>query len=613
MERGPRIVATAGGLSVSSGSLWLYSRYAPRAAAERAAAELPLKPDTLYLAPSPCLGYGFETLLARLPASSAVLAVEAEPELAALSRPYVEALKPHPRFAFIATDSAPAAAAAARRLGRHRRVEELRLSQGYRLREDFYALLVRSLAEDLSIHWRNRVSMARMGRLWTKNCIANLGAMDWSRVEARPSNGRGPGGPGGSKLRDEAPVVVCGAGPSLDVALPFLRGLGEGVRILACDTAAGALSRAGVRVDAVVCLEAQVYNVGDFLPMPAAARGPTAYLDLSAHPSSYRALSGSLRLLSSRWTDCGFLDRLAAAGLPIEPLPPLGSVGVLALRLAVGRYRGPVFVAGLDFAYPAGRSHCSGSPVDLAERRQETRLYKYNSRWKISFGPGVERLRAADRGAIHAGRVAEAEPRLLTDPALKLYAGLAARELNERGLSPGCSAYDLRDGRGARLPARPVDFNEAALAMAVASDSRDAPGGGPEDSSGASARDWAERARAFLSEELRLSRILRAALRGDEPERSATEARIPTGDGTSAGDGTPAGDGTSACAGTPAGDGSPESRLRELIIACDYMYAHFPDPERVEALELDALKRLAAEGAYWEARLASALAMAEGR
>lgn len=558
MERGPRIVATAGGLSVSSGSLWLYSRYAPRAAAERAAAELPLKADTLYLAPSPCLGYGFEALLSRLPESSAVLAVEAVPELAALSRPYIEALKPHPRFAFVDADSASAAAAAARRLGRHRRVEELRLSQGYRLREDFYALLVRSLAEDLSIHWRNRVSMARMGRLWTKNCIANLGAMDWPRVEARPPSGRGPGGP---SLLDDAPVAVCGAGPSLDGALPFLRDLGEGVRILACDTAAGALSRAGVRVDAVVCLEAQVYNVGDFLPMPAAARGPTAYLDLSAHPSSYRALAGPLRLLSSRWADCGFLDRLAAAGLPLEPLPPLGSVGVLALRLAVERYRGPVFVAGLDFAYPAGRTHCAGSPVDLAERRREDRLYKYNSRWKASFGPGVERLGPSGGGA--------AGSRLLTDPALKLYAGLAARELDERGLSPGCAAYDLRGGRGARLPARQVDFDEAALALAVASPSLGTPEGGSE----ACPRDWAERAIAFLSEELRLARALRDALRG----------------------------------------GAPEPRRRELIVACDYMYAHFPDPERVEASELDALKRLAAEGAYWEARLSSALAMAEGR
>lgn len=585
MERGPRIVATAGGLSVSSGSLWLYSRYAPKAAAERAAAELPLKDDTLYVAPSPCLGYGFEALLSRLPASSAVLAVEAVPELAALSRPYIEALKPHPRFAFVATDSAPAAAAAARRLGRHRRVEELRLSQGYRLREDVYALLVRSLAEDLSIHWRNRVSMARMGRLWTKNCIANLGAMDWSRVEARPPDGRGPGRP---RFGDDAPVAVCGAGPSLDGALPFLRGLGDGVRILACDTAAGALSRAGVRVDAVVCLEAQVYNVGDFLPMPAAARGPTAYLDLSAHPSSYRALAGPLRLLSSRWTDCGFLDRLAAAGLPLEPLPPLGSVGVLALRLAVERYRGPVFVAGLDFAYPPGRTHCAGSPVDLAERGREDRLYKNNSRWKVSFGPGVERLGASGGGA--------ADQRLLTDPALKLYAGLAARELGERCLSPGCSAYDLRGGRGARLPARPVDFDEAALALAVASPRSEpagvgappleAPPGGPE----SGPRDWAERARAFLSEELRLARALRAALRGDAPE-----AEIPSGSRATS------------------GGAWHEPRLRELIIACDYMYAHFPDPERVEALELDALKRLAAEGAYWEARLAAALAAAEGR
>jgi hypothetical protein len=234
---------------------------------------------------------------------------------------------------------------------------------------------------------------------------------------------------------------------------------------------------------------------------------------------------------------------------------PLGSVGVLALSLARRLYSGPVFIAGLDFSYPQGRTHCLGSPNDIAERLRETRRYKAEGRWRVSFSEGTERQSTG----------------FVSDPALNMYAALASRELEL--LEAGRTAYDLRQGLGAGLPARAASFEEAQRILSSSS-SDDTPGGRSATSKIAHTRPatesalWRERATAFLAGELSLAVRLRDALK----------------------------------------HGTNDGELKILVEACDYMYAHFPDPQRVKTLELDALKRLAAEASYWEGRLRSALA-----
>lgn len=443
-----------------------------------------------------------------------------------------ESLRSDIRVRLIHEREPTAVAAFAQSMGTFRRVVPVQLSHGYSLDPERYDRILNALREDISIFWRNRISLIRMGRLWVKNLFANIGAMNWADVRPVPAVQAGP-------------VVVCGAGPSLDLALPLLRELDDGVHIMACDTAAGALVLSGVRVDSVVCLEGQVYNLEDFLPLN--TKPVDAFVDLSAHPSSYRALMGPKILLSSRWADLRLLDRLAAAGFPMMPVPPLGSVGVLSLRIAAAFHGGPLFITGLDFAYPAGRTHCAGSPIDLTERRLETRLYKKGDRWASTFRDGTS---CNDKG-------------LVCDPALSMYADLASQELSLFSQAPGGLAYDLRQGIGARLPARPTEFGEARTVLRLASRARAK--ASPE---GIEPEAWASAARRFLERELELARKLRTALR--------------------------------TVTGVPA--------LTGLVADCDYMFAHFPDPQRVAALELDGLKRLAAEAEYWEGRLKDALA-----
>lgn len=537
-EDGPLTVDTGRGLSLTYRGRAIYSRRAPLEAPLRAAAQAPLFEQALYLVPSPCLCHGLAELAARIPKSSAVLCVEADQNLMACAlEASRELLLVRPDIRLIRSNDIHAVRAYARSIAAFRRVVQVRLSAGYELNRDFYDSLERSLTADAVLSMRNRVTLARMSRLWTRNLVSNLSAMPWDEVT--------------SAQADDSATVVCGAGPSLDAALPFIRAHADRLRVVACDTACGALARAGIRPDTVVALEGQVYNLPDFLPLNGAET--MLFADLSAHPSTFRATRGAKVLLGSAWSDSSLHARLAESGLPIIAMPPLGSVGVLALRVARTFHTGPVFVAGLDFSFRPGRTHCSNSPADIAEGRREGRLYRRNSGWAASRREGVFRLDSGE----------------LCDPALSMYASLAAEELRAASAS-GQGPYDLRRGTGHPLPFAAVSEREAGSIA----DSSPAPRRVLRKAGGESAKAWAAAARLFLEGELAAVTDLRGALRS----------------------------------------GCGRERLSALLSRLDYVYGHFPDPERVESLEQDALNRVAAECAYWEGRLRVGLdRQADGR
>jgi len=418
---------------------------------------------------------------------------------------------------------------------RFRRAMELRLSGGRIFAQAAYDAALAAIEADISMRFRNRLSLVRMGRLWTRNVISNLASMRWEDVKPLEAASR--------------PVVVCGAGPSLDGALDAIRRSREGITVLACDTAAGALTRAGIIPDAIVCLEAQIWNVADFLPLDGASS--TLMVDLSAHPSSFRAVTGRKSILLSVWAESQFLSRLLAAGLPIAAAPPLGSVGVLALWLA-RKLGGPLIVAGLDFEFCQGMTHCSGSPAEIRGRLLESRTYRNSGAWDASFREGI----------IHAGGA-------ITDPALSMYASLAVAQLT------GQESWDLRGGFGAPLPSRPLSSLELESLVKENGSSRlsqrlDACGAGAAVKGYGdclSPEDCRVKVAAFLSGELDRTNQVSLAL----------------------------------------SHGAADDDLRGLLAAADFLYLHFPDPERVLALETDALKRVAVEAAYWRGRLKAAL------
>ena len=558
---------TGGGLSLRYGDRWLYSRYQPRLVAEKAALDTPSTADTLYLLVSPCLCHGLATLAARLPPSSAVFGVDLDDRLLAIAHTGFKELKLDPNRFRLCTSTAPGTILAeASALGKFRRVTEVRLSGGRDLSPGNFDDLVKTISLNNRLSWRNRMALVRMGRLWVKNVMTNLATLPWDQVALT------------NVITN--PIMLCGAGPSLNQVLPWIKKNARELTIMAVDTAAGALVQAGIFPDQVVCLEAQAHNLPDFTPLT--GMETTLVVDISAHPASFRIVKGPKVLVSSQWMESRFLHRLSKAGLPIQTVPPLGSVGVLAARLAVQQGQ-IIFLAGLDFSFSRAITHCKGSPSDLAERRNETRLYKQNRNWALSFAPGVVPTAGGTLG----------------NAILSMYASCAGLELGR------ATVYDLRDGFGLPLPAMALNLDQAQELLESRLDSWKQRGGNcklqdnlrqhfpdsdkPDTQAPASlypdsadsvpailsekvtvptdAECYRTAAKAFLENELALARQLASGLRSSDKENFGA-----------------------------------------LVRECDYMYAHFPDPQRVESLELDALKRLALEAGYWQNRLQMALA-----
>jgi hypothetical protein len=325
----------------------------PKEYARRKARVFSPRPDTLFFVPSVGLGYGLQDLLEQLPPRSAVLCMEVFPEVMAIAA--ARGLPSgDPRLLVVRTADAAGAAASLQRLGSFRRVESRPLCAGYRLAAETYDRLRRSLEEGIRRFWQNRLTLIALGSLQVRNLLANLGSLSAD-----------PAGAGDfSSLRTGMPVVVAGAGPSLEQSLPVLLRLRSWFTLAAVDTALPTLRAAGLRPDLVVALEAQASNLKDFIGTGDCPRTLVA-CDISANPALVRLFPGRTYLFSSRFAPLRIFDRLEKAGLLPASFPPLGSVGVAAVHAALRLTAGDIFLTGLDFSFPGHRTHARGSPSHL--------------------------------------------------------------------------------------------------------------------------------------------------------------------------------------------------------------------------------------------------------
>jgi hypothetical protein len=347
----PRLVDTGRGFTVSYCGKLLYPTDDPVGSARRRAAAASIAPRSLVFVPSLALGHGLAELAGRLPANCHVLCVEADQQLMAFAATSGPPLPRLPNLTIIRADRPEGVAAVLQEIGvwRFRRVVMVSLSGGNLLHPQLYRNMRAALEEEIRTHWQNSLTLMRMSRLWLRNLFANLTLL--------------PGAAFLESLDTPRPVVVAGAGPSLERALPWLRRLRSQVVLLATDTALPVLADADLEPDWVISLEAQSHNLQDFLP--ALPRNATLLGEITACPQTLRLFPRRL-LFSSRFYPLELFDRLAEHGLLPTPLSPRGSVGVTAVEAALRASRGPVLLAGLDFGYPGQQTHARGAPAHRA-------------------------------------------------------------------------------------------------------------------------------------------------------------------------------------------------------------------------------------------------------
>jgi len=421
----------------------LLSRVDPAGKADRVADTVHVIDGTLYLCPSPLYGYGLERLLSRLEKlapNSAVLCIEPEPDLFAISRDHFnDALKQSPKLR-LTNHCEPARLCALIReeWGSRvfRRIHVLRLNGGWQLYPDLDGL-ADTLRREIALDWGNAMTLAKLGRRYIRNAVRNLALI--------------PKHPSIDALSFGAePVLVLGAGPSLDPVLDALAArFGESCllpetrffRIVCVDTCLPALRQRGIRPDLVIILESQQWNLDDFTGL--SGWDVPAAFDLSALPGSANVLGNRLYLFFTPWTRLNIFMRLEEAGLLPAGIVPLGSVGLSAVALSMRLTQGAIITAGIDFSFSMDLYHARSTPGHLAKLRRQNR-FRGLLNADTAFGRSV------------FSAVSKNGTKVLSNPSMRNY-----RDLFEKQFA-GCSSrlFDLA-GSGLPLGVKTLSMEDA--------------------------------------------------------------------------------------------------------------------------------------------------------
>lgn len=373
-ENKPCLVETAQGFSVKYKGRFLYSKYNPQASILRTVSELRILPDTVILCCSPCLCYGIANLAEALPENCLLVGCEQDEELYTLADTHSQGLECRKRGGFVLL--APKDLYSLPEIinscdeknvygvtgGIFKRVLRLDFSAGISLHSAFYSELFGAVQNAIGRFWKNRLTLIKFGRRYCRNFFLNLSKLASSDTFPLILK----------------PILVAGAGEGLEQTLSELAGkarLRETLFIIAADAALPAFMEAGIAPDALVCEESQSVIAGAF---PGCKNACTyALLSLSSCYSSAAFAAKKSCFYATEFEDRAFIRRLRETALLPPLIPPLGSVGLSALHLALALRAGspvPVFVTGLDFSYSFGKTHAKGSFHDRIKRSSVNRI-----------------------------------------------------------------------------------------------------------------------------------------------------------------------------------------------------------------------------------------------
>ncbi len=263
---------------------------------------------------------------------------------------------------------------------------------------EFYSKAIEYAQESISQFWKNRATLIKLGKLFSKNTIKNIRELE--NTPYFPHNSI------------EKPILVVGAGTSLDDLIPFIKENAQSFYILAIAAALRPLLDNDITPDAVVSVEAQYATERAFIGTK--NKKITLFADLVSRPSILTILSGKKYFYVSEYTKSPLLERIKEKFSHLPIIPPLGSVGLTCTEIACMLRKNdfvPIFVCGLDFSYLPGKSHCNESPH-----------IKYALQYSNKFSPFGNVGSAFSYGAKEI--IGKNNQSIVTDKALKGYGDL---------------------------------------------------------------------------------------------------------------------------------------------------------------------------------------------
>lgn len=569
----PRPVQTEGGISVLYKGRYLYSKYAPEKAIKRTVLSKPVAPGTLVLACSPVLCLCLAELCASLPENCFVLGCEFDAVLYAFSLKYI----PHDiaRFAMLSPDELPKlpfmltkrraetkSGAFLSPAGTFRRVLRADFSAGTQFFPQHYAALTEAAENAVMRFWKNRVTLIKFGRRFSRNLFRNIARLPRScPIENLAQS-------------VEKSIIVFGAGESMEKTARSIRSVRSAFYIVAADAALAPLFRFGIEPDAVVCEEAQSVIAPFFLG--ANGKRFRVFAGITSWPKLFDLSDGTICYFSPHYDDTAFFDSLVAQRILPCIMPPLGSVGLTATKIALmlrETDRVPVFVTGLDFSYRAGTTHARGAEAHTARLASSFRISPA-ANYEAAFGCSMQKIIGKDGSPF------------FTSPALLSYAQTFRAYFSESpnlfdagttGIELGIPQKDVDDlireivnTVGAERDRRKKDANGAESIVGKKDSENDIDRKGADEKAVYAEKTFTERT-AFLE---RKALSVRNFYEKEECALERLKNILSSGRNMS--------------------EDERRVEIEKLLAAREYLYLHFPDGLKA-SFELSFLKRVRAE------------------
>lgn len=381
----PKLTDTGLGFSVFYKEKYLYSKRDPQKSILNLIENTEIKEGTLILCISPVLGYGLKELLQKMPNNTLALAVEADDNLAEISKNQIDKnIFNSDKIAYINSNSIPDFLKKAEPFIKEkklRRILCLDFSAGAYFYDDFYKKIEIFTQDYISRHWINRLTLIRFGRNYARNIFKN-----YRRIEKTYKNINFL-----QKNYIDKPILVLGAGTSLDIAGDFIIKNRSNLFILSCDAVCCGLYPE-IIPDAAVILESQYWIQKAFIGL--AGSGIPIFADLTANPKAVFCTEGSISFFFTEYFSHPFFDKMQEQNILPLQFEPMGSVGLSALSIAkkIALADVPVFHTGLDFSWKNGFTHSKFGFQTVSAFSENTKLQPlYNP--QVIFPEKLQKLK----------------------------------------------------------------------------------------------------------------------------------------------------------------------------------------------------------------------------
>ena len=417
----------------------LYSKYAPDKAVKALVEKQTLLDSSVFLLESPALWYGAKELLEKISDTSIVCAFEADRELFAFSKDILKEKDFADKIHFFSPDSLDAFDAFLRKEVEEKslkRIIPLDFSAGVNFERPLYQKVNLACQEIVERFWKNRITLQKFGRLYSKNFFLNLPKLIYSDELKNLA---------GSVKKN---IILFGAGESLEKIFSFekkddlIKKINSDFFVIAVDAALPALFDMGIKVDAAVLMEGQAAITKAFIGSK--NKIPFLIQDMCSRPDIAALINARPLLYLSKYAKASFLESAVEELSFTSIFPPLGSVGLMALEAALllKESSKKIFIFGLDFSYSLGKTHANGCPAHKNQLLKTNRLCPLEN-YDASFSS----LCINDKG----------ENKIYTNQALLSYAKLSASygknekykneifEIEGFSLQKGFAAFSLDD------------------------------------------------------------------------------------------------------------------------------------------------------------------------